>query len=290
MVNMYSRGIKFLDGNVKIISTLRRIIQITPLRQWWRSQIASSYLKPQRRMARSWIWKRTENDNFYYDLSSSNREDLAHLISLVTGKPLSEIKGYIQELASNDALRDHIASAWKTNPNLKDAFVGFGRREGWYAIIRAIKPKLVVETDTSHGVGACVIASAILQNRSEGHEGSYVGTDWDPDAGFLLSGAYAEAGKIVYGDSIESLTALNSVIDLFINDSDHSPDYEAREYVVVAPKLSLGAFILGDNSHTSPSLRNFAEKSLRPFVFFKEVPKDHWYPGAGIGISPPRQL
>jgi hypothetical protein len=28
-------------------------------------------------------------------------------------------------------------------------------------------------------------------------------------------------------------------------------------------------------------------KTGRNFVFFKEQPKAHWYPGAGIGISYP---
>jgi hypothetical protein len=43
---------------------------------------------------------------------------------------------------------------------------------------------------------------------------------------------------ILYGDSIESLAKLDESIDLFINDSDHSAEYEAREYITVGPRLS----------------------------------------------------
>jgi hypothetical protein len=50
------------------------------------------------------------------------------------------------------------------------------------------------------------------------------------------------------------LGRLSEPIHLFINDSDHSEDYEAREYVAVADKLSPGAIVLGDNSHVSAAL------------------------------------
>jgi len=52
-------------------------------------------------------------------------------------------------------------------------------------------------------------------------------------------------GKILYGDSITSLKTLSEPIDLFINDSDHSAEYEAREYQVIEPLLSEDALSPG---------------------------------------------
>jgi hypothetical protein len=89
----------------------------------------------------------------------------------------------------------------------------------------------------------------------------------------------------LYGDSIESLKKLDVAIDLFINDSDHSADYEAEEYKIIADKLSERAFVLGDNSHVTDKLLEFSLATNRQFIFFKEKPLNHWYPGAGIGIS-----
>jgi hypothetical protein len=287
--SVYLQLLNFLHRRIHPRSKLRKLMRIFPIRQFLRKRVVARYQKPSHKLAQSWIWKRTEDSNFYYDLTTSNRGDLANLIALVTGKTVPEIKGYIDELSSNVELRDHISRTWNSDSNLTDAIVGFGRREGWYALIRALKPEFVVETGVSHGVGACVIATALLKNRNEGFDGRYLGTDLDPEAGILFSGKYAQVGAVAYGDSIESLIALDASIDLFINDSDHSADYEAREYETITSKLSDRAFILGDNSHVSPSLRNFAEKSGRHFVFFKEVPKDHWYPGGGIGISSPRK-
>jgi hypothetical protein len=79
-------------------------------------------------------------------------------------------------------------------------------------------------------------------------------------------------------------------VDLFINDSDHSAEYEAREYEAIAPLLSENAVILGDNAHVTDKLARFSREQGRNFLMFNERPKDHWYPGAGIGISFPRKI
>ena len=134
-------------------------------------------------------------------------------------------------------------------------------------------------------MGSGLLCSALLKNKEEGFEGFFYGTDINPEAGYLLSGIYSEVGKILYGDSIKTLSQFNEKIDLFINDSDHSADYEYREYITVKDKISEHAVILGDNSHVSDKLAIFSNETKRNFLFFREEPSGHWYPGAGIGIS-----
>ncbi len=104
-------------------------------------------------------------------------------------------------------------------------------------------------------------------------------------AGQLFSGKYATVGKILYDDSITSLKSLEEEIDLFVNDSDHSGEYEYQEYLTIADKLSIKGFILGDNAHATNSLSRFSREQGRKFVFFAEKPEGHWYPGAGVGVS-----
>ena len=123
------------------------------------------------------------------------------------------------------------------------------------------------------------------RNRNEGYPGQYLGTDISPNSGELLVHPFNEQSSIVIDDSIATLQSLVTSIDLFINDSDHSAEYEAAEYSSIEKKLSMDAMILGDNSHASDSLRQFSEKTKRNFIFFKEEPSNHFYSGAGIGIS-----
>jgi hypothetical protein len=142
-----------------------------------------------------------------------------------------------------------------------------------------------VETGVDKGLGSVMICAALLRNDKEGYPGTYIGTDINPEAGWLLRPPYSAVGRLAYGDSIETLKRLEKPIDLFINDSDHSAEYEYREYQTIADGLSPAAVILGDNSHATDSLCRFSLEKGRQFLFFREEPQAHWYPGGGIGIS-----
>jgi predicted O-methyltransferase YrrM len=194
---------------------------------------------------------------------------------------------YIRELETDAALRTHIENAVRASEFafMADKEARYGRRVGWYALARCLKPKVIFETGVDKGLGACVLTAALRRNALEKHRGRYFGTDNNAAAGYLLSGEYANHGEVLYGDSIESLKKFDGEIDLFINDSDHSPEYEAEEYRAIANKLSMNAVILGDNAHVTEKLLEFSLETKRHFVFFQEKPKFHWYPGAGFGVS-----
>lgn len=230
-----------------------------------------------------------EITNFTYDLTAKNLNYLAHTVAFAAQRPRQEIAGFIAEARQDAGLKQHVADAMRErgaplNPGVDCLF---GRRLGWYAMVRALRPKVVVETGVERGHGAVLLCAALLRNAAEGYPGRYFGLDIAPGAGWLLTGKYAQTGKILYGDSLESLAKLQETIDLFINDSDHSAEYEAKEYAAIEFKLSSGAVILGDNAHATDKLALFSEKTGRNFLFFREEPMDHWYGGAGIGISFP---
>ena len=238
-----------------------------------------------------WLFKSREHTNFTYDLTRLNRRYLARFLSMVCDKPPEKMEEYLLEVINDEQLRNHIIQMTKTSARcyLSDEEARYARRIGWYAIVRAIKPRVVVETGVDKGLGTVCLAAAIMRNSAEGHPGYVYGTDINPKAGYLLSMPYNRFGQLLIGDSIESLKALDVNVDLFISDSDHSVDYEMLEFETIAPKLSANAIILGDNSHFSDKLINFAEKTNRNFLFFQESPQDHWYPGAGIGAAYSRQ-
>ncbi len=77
---------------------------------------------------------------------------------------------------------------------------------------------------------------------------------------------------ILQGFQQLSLNSLDGTIDLFVNDSDHSAEYEEREYACVAAKLSPVAVLLGDNYHVTNKLYQFALATGRNFLFFSEKP------------------
>ena len=245
------------------------------------------YLKPRLSELIEWSQRSRETSNFTYNLTDLNLNQLAGWVSVISNCNLQQANQWINELRDDQVLRHHLnhLTANSETAITADTNMGYGRRVGWYALVRALKPRLVIETGVDKGLGSCVITSALLRNHAEGHPGRYLGTDINPQAGWLFQGRYREAGEILYGDSIESLNRINGPIDLFINDSDHSAEYEEREYSCIASKLSSTSVLLGDNAHVTDKLYQFAVSTGRRFLFFSEKPSDHWYPGAGIGAA-----
>lgn len=212
---------------------------------------------------------------------------LATTIAIVTKQDYKQVLFYINEAKNDTAMKEYLKESIKKSEfrAFADLEIAYGKRLGWYAFTRIIKPKIVIEKGIEKGLGAVILCSALLKNKEEGFDGRYFGTDIMKEAGYLLNGQYKEVGEILYGYSITSLSQLKCKIDLFINNSNYSADYEFREYETIAPLLNPNAIILGDNSHATDKLALFSIQTQINFLFFKEVPLNHWYPGGGIGIS-----
>jgi predicted O-methyltransferase YrrM len=268
----------------KVLRFLKKIWVLNFLRRLW---TATKYFNYKYLQIIKWGFNSNEDTNFTYDITEDNRKMLIHTISVVTNQKYSLVEGYIEEIEHDEYLINTISEAIE-NSNFKhiaDKKVKLGRRLGWYAFIRILKPKVVIETGVDKGLGATVICSALLKNKEEGYEGKYYGTDINPDAGYFLRDKFKTVGSILYGDSITTLKSFNEPIDLFINDSDHSANYEFEEYLTITSKLSPTGIILGDNSHCTSKLADYSLLNHRKFLFYQEIPKDHWYIGSGIGIS-----
>lgn len=252
-----------------------------------RSKTVCKYMYGRWIAAIRWLFNSRETTNFTYDLDGDNKKYLATLISDIMNIKYDEVLAYIREIEEDEELKTHILTVTSKSQYsfMADKEVRYGRRIGWYALARILKPNIIVETGVDKGLGACVLTAALKRNAEEGYQGRYYGTDINPNAGYLLTGIYSDFGEILYGDSITSLSKFNQPIDLFINDSDHSAEYEAREYKTIQNKLTENAIILGDNSHCTDKLLEFSLETSRHFIFFQEKPSKHWYPGAGIGIS-----
>jgi len=168
---------------------------------------------------------------------------------------------------------------------LADREVKYGRRVAWYALVRALRPELTVETGIDKGLGSCVMAAALLRNAEEGHEGRHIALDINPEAGYLISGRYGEVVEVVYGDSLASIPRIPSGVDMFIHETMHTAEHEAEEFRLVEPKLRPSALLITDNAKKTDALLEHAEATGREFLFFREAPVDHWFPGDGLGAA-----
>ncbi len=103
-----------------------------------------------------WLMTSRENTNWTYELDPLNAGHLAWWVANATGKPIVEISGYLDELRLDHELRAHLIQARRADPQWRvaDPEPAFGRRSGWYALVRALQPQHVVETGTDKGLGS----------------------------------------------------------------------------------------------------------------------------------------
>lgn len=231
----------------------------------------------------SWLVRSREHTNLTYDLTPLNTRHLEWFAASVTGRPVSEVRQYVAELVQNTELRSHIkAKATEgSRRRLTDPDARYGRRLGWYVLVRALRPNRVIETGTDKGLGSLVLAEALLQNGS----GRLFTIDTNPQAGFLIGGKWASVIDQVQGDSHEVLRSTTDAVDLFLHDSLHTYEYEMGEFHTVEPLLTEGAMVLSDNATETSALMDWAEERGWRFAFFQEEPARHWYRGDGIGVA-----
>lgn len=229
-----------------------------------------------------WLVHDRETTNFTYELDALNRDQLGWFVSTVAGADIAHVRAWIRELEQDDQLSAHVTGRLSTNPRrrISASEPRWARRFGWYALVRAAQPDRVVETGTHLGLGSCAIAAALLRN---GH-GRLTTIDVDPDAGYLIGEQWATVVDRRTGSSVELLAELTDV-DMFLHDSLHTYDYETAELAAVEPNLSDGAIVLSDNAHESSALSDWSERTGRQYLFFKEQPAGHWWPGDGIGAA-----
>ncbi|MFY1633765.1 class I SAM-dependent methyltransferase [Solwaraspora sp. WMMB335] len=240
------------------------------------------------RTSARWLFTSREHHNYTYDLTRLSREHLAWFVAITCDVPVKQVKAYLDEIESDQELRRHIETTTATaaRRGLADRTVRYARRIGWYAIVRARRPGHIVETGVDKGLGSCVLAAALLRNTAEGHPGRVTSLDINPEAGYLAKAEpWSTVVDLVIGDSIASIGALDRPVDLFLHDSDHSSAHERREFEAVEAHLASGAMLLTDNATSTNVLAEYAERTGRKFLAYRETPARHWYVGDGIGLA-----
>jgi predicted O-methyltransferase YrrM len=230
-----------------------------------------------------WLVQSREHTNYTYELTDLNVGQLAWFVANLTRRDVRSIRRYMDELLGDRDLARHIVSATLASDRrgLADPVPRYGRRLGWYAVVRALEPEHVVETGTDKGLGSIVLAAALLRN---GH-GRLTTIDVNPAAGYLIGGQWAEVVDYARGDSHTVLRNMQKPIGMFIHDSVHTVEHESEEYRLIEPNLTEESIVLSDNSDVDPTLMQWAEGRGWRFAFFQEIPRDHWCQGGGIGAA-----
>jgi hypothetical protein len=218
-----------------------------------------------------------ELQNFTYEIA--NRDELSSWLDELFGAG-----HYVAELDRDADLHAAVRRQVRWRPASKNT-IPFGRRAGWYAIVRALRPARVVETGTHDGLGSTAILAALEKNGS----GELISIDPQPGTGWLVPDHLRPRWRPIRATSYDALPSVGQ-IDLFIHDSLHTPECERWE-LETATELGAGV-LLSDNAHAADTARRFASDRGAGFSVWRERVQGHFYPGGGIGVivlEPARQ-
>jgi predicted O-methyltransferase YrrM len=232
-----------------------------------------------------WMVRSHERTNFTYDYTDLGLAAAIEFISILTALPASGIARFASELIEDHELKQWLSRRVAESPyrQIADVDIRFGRRLLYYVIVRAIKPRLVVEAGTDKGLGACVIAAALQRNQSEGAPGRLYALDVREDRGYLLGSRFLDVAELRYVDSVKFLDTLDASIDFFIHDTTPQVEHERLQFAAVERRLGPGAIAM--SSWYTEAFVEFVHRTGRQFLVFPELPRDHWVPGSKLPFA-----
>jgi hypothetical protein len=209
-------------------------------------------------------------------------DDLVAFVADAVAHPVEEIAAYVAEPQTDDRLLESLRSTLGKRSDRNNE-PHFGRRLAWYAVVRALKPELVVETGVHDGLGSALLLRAVDLNGS----GTVVGFDTDPGSGWLIPDHLRGRYEFVDGDSRLTIpeTLEGRRVGVFIHDSLHTYEHEALELRLALDYSADSIVLISDNAHATSALSDICRERGLAFKLFLERPLDHFYPGAGVGLG-----
>ena len=221
-----------------------------------------------------------EVDNFTYPIANS--DELASWVADELEVEKAEVDGYLAELGDLEPqLRVPVRRRLWAPPRYQ-----LGRRAGWYAICRALKPEVVVETGMHDGLGSLTLLTALRRNAADGSPGVLLSFDPLPGTGWLVPDGLRERWEQYHETSDHMVERLaGRRVGLFIHDSLHTYEVERTELETAWAQRADRLVLLSDNSHVTTAMKDTAEEHGLHFSYWQERPAGHFYPGGGIGLA-----
>jgi predicted O-methyltransferase YrrM len=144
--------------------------------------------------------------------------------------------------------------------------------ESLFFLVRAVKPRAVVETGVCYGVSSAYVLEALNHNgRGELHSIDLGNEPDEPPSDFFIPRRLKHRWHLVQGDSKRELPrVLDELgqIDLFHHDSLHTFEHMTWEYETALPHLSPGGALSSHDVRSVLSLTEVFGSDSDPFAAF----------------------
>jgi hypothetical protein len=228
-----------------------------------------------------------EPDNFTYEIT--NESQLAEWAAVVAGCELPTAEAYIAEPSQDAILRTRLRRATAGRSLWTKPSPAFGKRLGWYALARTIRPELIIETGVHDGLGSLLLLRALERNLQDGYAGRLVSFDINPTAGWLVDTHPLWELRVQSSrDGLPQVLAAVDRVGMFIYDGWHSYDQERWDLQTAADHLAARGVLLSDDAQVTHALSELCRERGLAYFEFQESPERHFYPGAVLaaGRSP----
>lgn len=159
--------------------------------------------------------------------------------------------------------------------------------ESLYFLVRALKPRVVVETGVCYGASSGYILEALARNGTGELYSIDLGNDpQEPPNDFFVPPDSQHHWRLIIGDSKQELPRLLKRlgrIDLFHHDSLHTFEHMMWEYETAFPHLSTEGVLSSHDVITVLSL--FKPFQRDPFSLFCERHGLHWQTAYNFGVA-----
>lgn len=225
-----------------------------------------------------------EPHNYSYEIA--NLDEVATWVTEVAGIQLEAAEELVREPAHDEDLHASVLGATRGHWLWTKRSPPFGKRVGWYALARALRPRLIVETGVHDGLGSLLLLRALERNKAEGVPGRLVSFDINPAAGWLVGRHPQWEFRMQSSqDGLRELLDGGAEVDMFIYDGWHSDDAERTELALVADHLAPTGVLLSDDAQvTSAHAEVCRTKGLRYFAVYTR-PSGHFHPGTVLAAG-----
>ncbi len=250
------------------------------------------FMRPQ--MARftrlAFLSREVCNYSFHHTDTSTRRLAvlLANHLGGISVEEVLRYCGEVDRIPLLQAIYQAARNQDKVLRNLTDRELRVGRQLLYYCLVRVLKPRLVFEAGTAHGIGSLLLLHALKLNAEEGQAGRLITVDMNPNAGKLLKQLppdYQALVEFELGHSEMKLAHAPAEIDLFFHDTANIPDHESRHYELLQKKLSARGVIC-TTWGMGGQLAEFSLRQGRRYFEFTNEAHEHWCNDT-LGISIP---
>ncbi len=253
----------------------RRVHRLSRLRWLTKARIIQAAGLPVRDHLR-YILLDPEVESYTYRVA--NVAGVLETICDATGTDVEQLRQYIVEADTDPELRQHLTRRLRWRFDVKHR-PELANRLGWYLLIRALRPRLVVETGVYNGFGSLTLLCALERNAAEGSPGELISFDASDVAGSFVDRHRYPGWRHVVGMTTDVLedTLAGSKIGALFQDSDHSIAVQELEFGAALANPEATLLLVDASGGQTPVLEQLSQQRGGDYRRVRLGATDHWY-------------